>query len=98
MGVPRCTAHPWRKGEVGKAIEEYLKTKKVKDGRLMCACVNCGYVVNVNFPGLGASPDFLVFDSTEAKSFRIAEVKFPVSKKDININEACEEKISFRKI
>ena len=84
----------WGKDKEGKAVEEYFKTKK-NQGRNVDVCVNCGFVVNENFPWLGASPDFLVFDSTEAKSFGIGEVKCPFSKKDISIDEACKDKNFF---
>ena len=44
---------------------------------------------------MGASPDFLVFDSTEATSFGIGEVKCPFSKKNLSIGDACNDKNFF---
>jgi hypothetical protein len=57
--------------------------------------LKCGFVVNIEFPWLGANPDFLVFDHTEEKSFSIGEVKCPFSKKDVCIEEACKDKKRF---
>ena len=53
-------------------------------------CASCGFVVNSKFPWLGASPAFLVFDSTEATSFEC-----PFSKKNLSIDDACNDKNFF---
>ena len=81
----------WGKDKEGKAVIEYCKFKN-NEGRGINVCSKCCFVVNIEFPWLGASPDFLVFDHTEAKSFGIGEVKCPFSKKDVCIEEACKDK------
>ena len=84
----------WGKDKEGKAIEEYLKSK-MNDEKNVSVCANCGFVVNAKYPWLGASPDFLVIDSSEEKPFGIGEVKCPHSKKDVRIDEACNDKNFF---
>ena len=46
-------------------------------------------------PWLGAIQDFLVDDHTEKKPFGIGEVKCPLSKKDICIEDECKDKKFF---
>jgi hypothetical protein len=47
-----------------------------------------GFIVNPNFPWLGASPDFLINDSNEqASSLGLGEVKCPYSKRGSTIKE-----------
>jgi hypothetical protein len=84
----------WGKDKEGKAIIAYCNFK----GDGINVCSKCGFVVNTEFPWLGASPDFLVFDHTEKKPFGIGEVKCPFSKKDICIEEACKDKNFFLNI
>jgi hypothetical protein len=81
----------WGKDKEGKAIIEYCKFKN-NERRGINVCSKCGFVVNIEFPWLGASPDFLIFDQTEEKPFGIGEVKCPFSKKDVCIEEACKDK------
>ena len=84
----------WGKDKEVKAIQEYYKLKR-KHGKNVDICASCGFVVNLKFPWLGASPDFLVFDSTEATSLGIGEVKCPFSKKNLSIDDACNDKNFF---
>ena len=51
-----------------------------------------GFIVNSNFPWLGASPDFLVDESDkQASSLGLGEIKCPFSKRDKTIKEACDD-------
>ena len=84
----------WGKDKEEKAIVAYSKFKTNK-GQGVKVCSKCGFIVNIEFPWLGASPDFLVEDHTEQKPFGIGEVKCPFSKKDICIKDACKDKNFF---
>ena len=48
---------------------------------------SCGFIVNPKWPWLGYSPDGFVNDNAKA-----IEVKSPFSKKDIPVEEACQDK------
>ena len=81
----------WGKDKEKNAVIEYFKTK-----RYCGEDVNvCGFVVNIDLPWLGASPDFLVFDPKEELSFCIGKVKCPFSNKDVSIEEASKDKQFF---
>ena len=84
----------WRKDKEKNAVVEYFKRKQ-NCGENVNVCSTCGFVVNLDLPWLGASPDFLVYDPTEASSFGIGEVKCPFSKKDVTIEEASKDKQFF---
>ena len=84
----------WGKDKENKAIQEYYKFKK-NEGKNVDVCASCGFVVNLKFPWLGASRDFLVFDCKEPTSFGIGEVKCPFSKKNLSIEDACNDKNFF---
>ena len=71
-----------------KAVDKYYKLKK-EDGCLVTVCAQVGFVVNPEYPWLGASPDFLIGDSKEASPYGIGEVKCPFSKREMTIEEAC---------
>ena len=57
--------------------------------------MSCGFVVDQTSPWLGASPDFLIHDSTESTTIGLEEVKCPYSKRNETINETCEDKTFF---
>ena len=76
----------WGKYTEKNAVIEYFKRKQ-NCGENVNVCSTCGFVVNLDLPWLGASPDFLVYDPTEASSFGIGEVKWPFSKKDVIIRK-----------
>ena len=61
----------------------------------MTACVQCRLIVNTEAPWLGPSPDCLLYDYVEPTSFGTGEVKYPFSKKEVTIKEACEIDPSF---
>ena len=84
----------WGKDKEEKAIQEYFKFKR-SEGKNVDVCASCRFVVNLEFPWLGASPDFLVFDSTEPTLFGIGEVKCLFSKKNISIVDVCTDKNFF---
>ena len=84
----------WGKDKEKNAVIEYFKTKR-NCGEDVNVCSTCGFVVNIDLPWLGASPDFLVFDPKEELSFGIGEVKCPFSKKDVSIEEASKDKQFF---
>ena len=84
----------WGKDKEEKAIIEYCKFKN-NEGLGISVCSKCGFVVNNEFPWLGASPDLLVHDPMEQKCFGIGEVKCPFSKKDVCVEEASKDKKFF---
>jgi hypothetical protein len=50
------------------------------------------FIVNPNFPWLGANPDCLINDPNEqASSLGLGEVKCPYSKRDSTIKVACSD-------
>ncbi len=53
-------------------------------------CVQCGLITNTEAPWRGASPDCFLCDYAEPTSFGIGEMKWPFSKKEMTIKEACE--------
>ena len=67
----------------------------INSDKSMSACVHCGLIVNAEAPWLGASPDCLLYDSEETTPFGVGEVKCPFSKKEMTINEACEDSSFF---
>ena len=71
-----------------KAVDKYYKLKK-EDGCPVTMFAQVGFVVNPEYPWLGASPDFLIGDSKEASPYGIGEVKCPFSKREMTIEEAC---------
>ena len=72
------------------AIKEYLQKCK-QNNHLIKACVSCGFIVNSQVPWLGASPDCLLYDPTECKPYGIGEVKCPFSKKEMTIDNTCDD-------
>lgn len=50
-----------------------------------------GFVVNGSLPWLGASPDFLVEDNSETTTIGLGEVKCPYAKRELTIQECCED-------
>ena len=56
---------------------------------------NCGLVVNPKWPWLGCSPDGITFNN---EKLQCIEVKCPFSKREMTIQEACEDKTFFLQI
>lgn len=83
----------WGKDKEKNAINKYFNPKQ-DCGEDVDVCCTCGFVVSLNLPWLGASPDFLVFDRKEA-TFGIGEVKCPFSKKVFTIEENGKDKQFF---
>ena len=50
-----------------------------------------GFIVNLGIPFLGCSPDGVVFDE-ETNSFGIIEIKCPISKRNVSLDVACQDK------
>ena len=50
-----------------------------------------GFIVNPGIPFLGCSPDGVVFDE-ETNSFGIIEIKCPISKRNVSLDVACQDK------
>lgn len=84
----------WGKDKEELAVMEYLKLKR-NAGCCVDVCSKCGFIVNREFPWLGASPDFLVFDPTEEAQIGVGEVKCPFSKRNLSLQEACKDKNFF---
>ena len=82
----------WGQTNEQNAIVKYLETCG-DNGHSIKACVECGLVINAEVPWLGGSPDCLLHDPSEDKPFGIGEVKCPFSKKDITIEDACQDPI-----
>ena len=73
------------------AVQKYFKTKK-SQGKHVNVCTQVGFIVNPVYPWLGASPDFLIRDLQEESQFGIGEVKYPFAKREMSLQEACEDK------
>ena len=87
----------WRKDKEKNAVVEYFKRKQ-NCGENVNVCSTCGFVVNLDLPWLGASPDFLDYDPTEAPSFSIGEVKCPFLKKRLEPRKPAKINNSFYKM
>ena len=70
------------------------KQEKV-EGKPITVCAQVCFVVNPEYPWLGASPDFLICDVNEESLYGIGEVKCPFSKRDMFLREACEDNTKF---
>ena len=73
------------------AVQKYFKTKKLQ-GKHVNVCAQVGFIVNPVYPWLGASPDFFIRDLQEESQFGIREVKCPFAKRQMSLEEACEDK------
>ena len=63
-----------------EAIQKYMEGKQ-KQGSSVGVCAACGFIVNPNFPWLGASPDFPINDPNEqASSLGLGEVNAPIQR------------------
>ena len=49
----------------------------------------------MKYAWLGARPDFLVVDNFKEMPFGIGEIRCPYSKKDVSIDDACNDKKFF---
>ena len=75
----------WGRDQEKVAIIKYERENHLK-------VTKCGFFVNPRWPWLGCSPDGLV------NNVKCIEVKCPLSKKDVSISEACEDKTFFMKL
>ena len=77
-GCPK--ACKWSKDNEVEAIQKYMEGKQ-KQGSSVGVCAACGFIVNPNFPWLGASPDFPINDPNEqASSLGLGEVNAPIQR------------------
>jgi hypothetical protein len=79
----------------GKTNEQTAIAKYLEDKQSLTACVQCGLIINTEAPWLGASPDCLLHDASETTPFGVGEVKCPFSKKEMTIEDACEDSSFF---
>ena len=84
----------WGKNNEQTAVPKYLEKLKW-EGKSIEACTQCGFLVNLEMPWLGASPDCFLFDPVESKPYGVGEVKCPFSKMDMSIEEACKDSSFF---
>ena len=71
------------------AIKAYYNFKQ-QEGKSVCVCSKCGFVVDSTSTWLGASPDFLVSDISEVTKLGVGDVKCPYYKGDVTIKKACQ--------
>ena len=64
----------WGNNNEMKAIDQYYKLKKA-EGFPVTVCAQIGFVLNPEYPWLGASPDFLIGDSKEESKYGIGTDK-----------------------
>ena len=74
---PIPTACKWGKSNEMNGIKAYKKWKD-EQNQTVHVCSVCGFVVHGTLPWLGASPDFLVKDASEAEKIGLGEVKMPL--------------------
>ena len=74
------TACKWGKSNEMNGIKAYKKWKD-EQNQTVHVCFVCGFVVHGTLPWLGASPDFLVKDASEAVKIGLGEVKCPYDKR-----------------
>lgn len=70
--------------------------EEINSDKSMSACVYWGLIVNAEAPWIGASSDYLLYDSEETTPFEKGEVKCPFSMKEMTINVACEDSSFFK--
>ena len=80
----------WGKQNESEALKQYVSHKQHS-----VSVSSCGFVVDQTSPWLGASPDFLIHDSTESTTIGLGEIKCPYSRRNETIDEACEDKTFF---
>ncbi|KAK6175764.1 hypothetical protein SNE40_014157 [Patella caerulea] len=72
-----------------KAIKSYIE--KMEQNNTPVTVEKCGIILHSEIPGLGASPDGKVYD-TVCNKFGGLEVKCPISKAGMTIEQACQQK------
>ena len=81
----------WGKQNETEALKQYVSHKQ----NSVNVCSLCGFVVDKTSPWLGASPDFLIHDSSEvgepSSALGLGEIKCPYSKRENTIDEACDD-------
>ena len=77
LGSKRFTsaATEWGKRKEHVATRKYSEIKNSSGHNFYCC--SSGFVISEKYPFLGASPDSVVFDSSEPNPFGLAEVKCP---------------------
>ena len=81
----------WGKENETVTVQKYFEAKK-SQGKHVTVCAQVGFIVNLVYPWLGASPDFLIRDSQEESQFGTGEVKCPFAKREMSLEEVCEDK------
>lgn len=84
-----CNLKPWqscvaeliskiKKGVKNEEIDEKMKSRAVQEycRRLCVKWHNCGLIVHPDAPWLGASPDGLTYDASEAESFGLVSIRY----------------------
>jgi hypothetical protein len=84
------TACKWGNSNEMNGIKKYRKWKE-EQNQTVNVCSFCGFIINATFPWLGASPDFLTRDLKEDCNIGLGEVKCPYSKREMTIQECCED-------
>ena len=63
--------------------------KKLLEDQLNITVTKCGFVIDSKCSWLGCCPDRIVLN------FKIVEIKYPLSKNNIFLTEACDDKKIF---
>lgn len=81
----------WGKKNESIALEKYKQAQHDSGHHGLYYCPS-GFVISENYPYLGASPDAVVHDPTEANPFGLAEVKCPYSHRSQTPLQAAESR------
>ena len=84
-------ATEWGKRNETVALEEYQKFQHNSGHPGLYYCPS-GFVIAEKYPFLGASPDAVVYDETNANPFGLAEIKCPYSMRNKTPLEAAESR------
>ena len=84
-------ATEWGKKNEAVALEQYKKFQH-DSGHHGLYCCPSGFVVSEKYPFLGASPDAVVHDPTDANPFGLAEIKCPYSVRNQTPSQAAESR------
>ncbi len=84
-------ATEWGKKHEEVALKQYEEHQH-GSGHDTLSVRKCGFVISEDHPFLGASPDALVCDPTNADQFGLAEIKCPFSSRNVTPSQACLNK------
>ena len=82
-------ATEWGEKSEPVALEQYKKFQHDSGHHGLYCCLS-GFVVSEKYPFLGAPPDAIVHDPTDASPFGLAEVKCPYSSRNHTPFEAAK--------